>query len=386
LLVNCWDAGSARIISEQGAEALATTSAGIAWAHGYPDGNALPVDRLVSSVRAIARVIRIPLTADIESGYSHDPSEVGELVARLIDVGVVGVNIEDGQAEPAVLAEKIGHVARAGVRTGVGLFVNARTDVYLKRLAPEPARVAETLARAKRYGEAGANGIFVPGLIASAEIREIASACGLPLNVLARPGLPSASDLAALGVRRVSTGSAIPQSLWSQTARLAKAFLTEGRSEPLYEGATAHSEINASFTADNAASVPATALHLATEPRLAGVLEELRAREPIFHRPELGTTRADFEAQTAADFWEVGASGRCYSREFVLATLTDRWSHPHDDPWTAGEFHCRELAEGTYALTYRLQQRERVTRRLTIWRNVRGTWTILFHQGTVVSP
>ena len=122
-----------------------------------------------------------------------------------------------------------------------------------------------------------------------------------------------------------------------------------------------------------------------TEPRLLGVLDELRAREPIFHRPELGTTRADFEAQMDPDFWEVGASGRRYSRAFVLATLADRWSHPHDDPWETSDFHCSELGEETYALSYTLRQRDRVTRRLTLWRKSNGEWKILFHQGTAVA-
>jgi len=124
---------------------------------------------------------------------------------------------------------------------------------------------------------------------------------------------------------------------------------------------------------------------LKTEARLRGVLEELRAREPIFHRPELGTTRADFLSQTADDFWEVGASGRRYSREFVLATLEERRSQPRDDRWETSEFHCRELAAGTFALTYTLRQGERVTRRLTLWRKADGAWKILFHQGTVVA-
>jgi hypothetical protein len=124
---------------------------------------------------------------------------------------------------------------------------------------------------------------------------------------------------------------------------------------------------------------------LKTDPRLHDILEELRRREPIFHRPELGTTRADFEAQTATDFWEVGASGRRYSRAFVLATLDERASHPQDDPWETSEFHCRELSENTYALTYTLRQHARVTRRLTIWRKEEEGWKILFHQGTVVA-
>lgn len=124
---------------------------------------------------------------------------------------------------------------------------------------------------------------------------------------------------------------------------------------------------------------------LETEPRLLGILDELRAREPIAHRPELGTTRAAFAAQLDDDFWEIGASGRRYSREYVLAALEDRWSRPHEDVWEAGEFHCRAVGESTYALTYTLRQGERVTRRLTIWRNVEGVWRALFHQGTVVT-
>jgi hypothetical protein len=124
---------------------------------------------------------------------------------------------------------------------------------------------------------------------------------------------------------------------------------------------------------------------LVTDPGLLDVLAELRAREPLFHRPELGTTRFAFEAQIAEDFWEVGASGCRYSRAFVLATLEERWSRQHDDPWETTEFHCRQVGEGTYALTYTLLQGARVTRRLTIWRKVKGTWKALFHQGTLAA-
>lgn len=124
---------------------------------------------------------------------------------------------------------------------------------------------------------------------------------------------------------------------------------------------------------------------LVTDERLRDVLEELRAREPIFHRPELGTSRAELEAQVADDFWEVGASGNRYSRSFVLATVEARWTVPHEDPWEASEFHCRDLGNDTYALTYTLRQNARLTRRVTLWRKAGGRWTILFHQGTVVS-
>ena len=121
-----------------------------------------------------------------------------------------------------------------------------------------------------------------------------------------------------------------------------------------------------------------------TEPRLAGVEADLRSPEPIFHRPELGTTRADFEAQTAEDLWEVGASGRRYSREHVIGTLLARGPVPGEERWETSDFDCRELAPDTYALTYTLRQEERLTRRLTLWRRTGDGWRILYHQGTVV--
>jgi hypothetical protein len=115
------------------------------------------------------------------------------------------------------------------------------------------------------------------------------------------------------------------------------------------------------------------------------VLEELRAREPIFHRPEHTPTRADAEAMMAEDFWEIGASGRCYSREFVLDALEARYAEPVDDPWEARDFGCRCLAADLYLLTYTLLQGERVSRRATIWQRSGARWRVVFHQGTLVA-
>ena len=123
---------------------------------------------------------------------------------------------------------------------------------------------------------------------------------------------------------------------------------------------------------------------LVTDPALQGVLDELSNREPIFHRPELGTSRADFENMTAADFWEVGASGRRYSRDFVLAELERRYSGEYKDEWKTKDFHCRRLAEHVYLLTYTLFQGQCKTRRATIWQHTNSGWKIVFHQGTVV--
>jgi len=129
---------------------------------------------------------------------------------------------------------------------------------------------------------------------------------------------------------------------------------------------------------------------VAAEPDLDAVLAELRAREPIFHHPELGTSRADFEAQTATDFWETGASGQRYSREDVWATLERRYAdagYAAADEWSADDFAVRAIAPGTYLLTYTLHQGARLTRRLTVWQRVppSGTWRILYHQGTIVA-
>ena len=124
---------------------------------------------------------------------------------------------------------------------------------------------------------------------------------------------------------------------------------------------------------------------LHTDPALLPVLDELRRREPIFHRPEFGSTRADHLAMTAEDFWEVGASGNRYSRDYVLDVLEERQRNPQPDPWETSEFHCRQLAEAVYLLTYTLRQGERVTRRATIWRRDPDGWKIVFHQGTLVA-
>lgn len=247
LLPNAWDAGSARLMESLGAKAVATTSAGVAWTHGYPDGNALPVRLLVATVATIARAIRVPLTVDVEAGYSDDPAAVEETVAKMVEAGAVGINIEDGASTPDLLCLKIERAKRAGQHFGVDLFVNARTDVYLRGLAPEGKRVAETLSRAKLYRNAGASGLFVPGLREAEEIRAVASGAGLPLNVMAWPGLPAASELAQMGVRRLSAGSGIAQALWGKAAALAGDFLKIGRSEPLGEGAMAYGDINALF-------------------------------------------------------------------------------------------------------------------------------------------
>ena len=246
-LPNAWDAGSARLIESLGAKAIATTSAGVAWAHGYPDGDALPLKMLVATVDEISKTVGVPVSADIEGGYSIDPEDVAQVVAAVMEAGAVGINLEDGGGSPELLGTKIVHARRAAGRLGVDLFINARTDVYLRGLASGEAAVEETVRRARIYADSGADGIFVPGVADPGEIEALAKAIDRPLNVLARPGLPDAAALQALGVRRLSAGSGICQSLYGHTKRLAEGFLNDGASGPMSEGAMAYPEINAVF-------------------------------------------------------------------------------------------------------------------------------------------
>jgi 2-methylisocitrate lyase-like PEP mutase family enzyme len=249
ILPNAWDAGSARLMQSLGAPAIATTSAGVAWAHGWPDGDKLPLDLQLATLRNILRVVQLPVTVDFEGGFSDNPAAVARSAGRVMDGGAVGINIEDGQGAPELLARKIEAIRKAAAAAGVDLYINARADVYLMGLAPEGQRVAETLRRAKLYRDAGASGLFVPGLAKADEIRAVTSGIDLPVNLLAWPNLASAAELAALGVRRLSAGSGICGNAWGRARDLARAFLAEGRSDPLREGAMSHGEVNKLFGA-----------------------------------------------------------------------------------------------------------------------------------------
>src|SRR5258705_5272969 len=161
VLPNAWDAGSAKVIEDAGAKAIATSSAGVAWALGYPDGNVLPPRMLADLAARITDVIRVPLSVDFEGGYTKNPAKVAENLKPIIDAGAVGINIEDGEGTPELLAKKIEQARKAAESAKVNVFINARTDVYLAEIGSPERRVGETIARAARYRDAGADGIFV---------------------------------------------------------------------------------------------------------------------------------------------------------------------------------------------------------------------------------
>jgi 2-methylisocitrate lyase-like PEP mutase family enzyme len=244
ILPNAWDAMSAKLIEAAGAEAVATSSAAVAWSHGYADGHHLPFAHLCDTVRAIVRVVRVPVTVDSEGGYAPAPAAVAENIRRLIDLGAAGVNLEDGREEHDLHLAKVTAVRTAAEKAGVNLFVNARTDVYLKALVPAGERLAEALRRITRLRDAGASGAFVPGAPA-ADIPALVKEQPLPLNVMGWTGVPKAADLQAMGVRRLSAATNIARAAWAAANAAAKAFLDGGDSEAL----TARGEPGADYNA-----------------------------------------------------------------------------------------------------------------------------------------
>jgi len=255
VLPNAWDAASARVIERAGAKAIATSSAAMAWSLGQADGERLPLDDLLTAVRRIVEAVSVPVSVDIERGYGVDAEDTGELVGALMQLGVVGINIEDGTdpstgrlAHPRILIERIGCIRAVAQHRGVALFVNARIDTYVTGELAGEARFKETLARALAYVEAGAHGIFVPGLADADEIVRLAAALPVPLNVyVGYPGAPNVPTLRALGVRRISTGCGTMQAVLAQLARMAEQALVSGRFDIMGEHMLSVGEANGLF-------------------------------------------------------------------------------------------------------------------------------------------
>lgn len=246
VLPNAWDAASAALFAREGASAIATSSASLAWSLGYADGGALPRAELLAAIARIHRVIAVPLTVDLEDGYSDVPEAVGALVAQVAALGVVGINLEDGGKAPELLAAKIAAVRRALGDTP--LFINARTDVYLRGLATGDAARAMVLERATQYAAAGASGLFVPGMASTEDTQHIARQTGLPLNLMLLPGMPAIDALLAAGARRFTAGPATFQTAYGQARRLAHALLRGHDTSGLFEGSVAYAEMNGLFT------------------------------------------------------------------------------------------------------------------------------------------
>ena len=237
VLPNAWDAASARVVESAGASAVATSSAALANALGYTDGEALPREELVAATRRIARVVEAPLTVDVEAGYAREPGDVVALVDEVLDAGAVGINLEDGLDPPELLAEKVRAIRVRAVQAGRDVFVNARCDVFLRGLEDGGAALEETCRRGGLYRAAGADGIFVPGLADLAALATIAERCPLPLNAMVRTAdFPQVRALATAGVARVSLGGALFHACLSLARRVAGEVLSAGTYDALFAG------------------------------------------------------------------------------------------------------------------------------------------------------
>ena len=244
ILPNAWDAASARIFEKAGFPAIGTTSGGIAFSLGYPDGQQMPWTEHLEVLRRIVHSVRVPVTADIEAGY-------GDLAAVVRDVaaaGIVGVNLEDAQG--GVLLDLAAQTRSIREAKQASLFVNARTEVFLLAVGPEDQRLDLAIHRVKAFVDAGADCVFVPGLQDRGKIAELVRAAGAPVNILAGAGVPSIPELQQLGVKRVSVGSGPMRSAMGHTRRLAEALRTAGTYECIVDGAVSYVDANGMFRRD----------------------------------------------------------------------------------------------------------------------------------------
>jgi 2-methylisocitrate lyase-like PEP mutase family enzyme len=250
VFVNVWDCAGARILEAGGAPAIATTSAGIAFSKGYPDGQKIPRELMLAEVTRIAASVSVPVTADLESGYGSNPEALERLAVDALEAGAVGLNLEDhvGVRESPLVdltlqLEKLKALREASARGGVALVINARTDAFLRGLGSPSEMFDETVRRGRAYREVGADCVFVPGVTDAAVIGRLVREIGAPINVLAGAGSPPLPELARLGVARVSLGSGPARAALTLLSRIAGELERDGTYAAL-QGILPHGRLN----------------------------------------------------------------------------------------------------------------------------------------------
>jgi 2-methylisocitrate lyase-like PEP mutase family enzyme len=250
ILPNAWDVVSARIIEEAGFPAIATTSAGVAFSLGYPDGQHISRDEMIARVGRIVRAVKVPVTADVEAGYGATPEDAARTSRALLHAGAVGMNLEDASGDPdhplleiSQAVKKIKAARLAAAKRCVPLVVNARTDVYLLPGGDPEEKYSEALRRLTAYRDAGADCVFAPGLKDADTIGRLVKDVQCPLNILAVPGTPPISELERLGVARVSLGSGPMRATLELLRKIAEELKTAGTYSAL-DSAVPHAEVN----------------------------------------------------------------------------------------------------------------------------------------------
>jgi len=250
-LPNAWDAVSARILEEAGHPAIATSSAAVAFSLGYPDGQRISRDEMLEVVGRIARAVRVPVTADMESGYGTTVKDMMETAKAVVAAGAIGMNLEDvtGDDESSLVEislqqEKIRAIREASSSLGVPLVLNARTDVYLMPIGDASTRFERTVERLRAYRQAGADCVFAPGVSDRDTIAKLVKAIAAPLNILASANCPPLAELEKMGVARVSAGSAVMRATLGLVRRIAKDWMERGTYDSLFDGAVPFAELN----------------------------------------------------------------------------------------------------------------------------------------------
>jgi 2-methylisocitrate lyase-like PEP mutase family enzyme len=255
LLANAWDVVTARIFERAGYSAVATTSAGVAWAAGYPDGECIPRGEMLAVVARIAHAVSLPVTADLEAGYADTPRDVAETVRLAIAAGAVGMNLEDGMAnaphsgtDPLFsirdAVERVAAARAAADAAGVAFVINARTDIFLKQVGDAAERLSKTIERANAYRAAGADCLFVPGVSDGETIGALAHAINGPLNILAGPTTPAVAALGRLGVARISVGTGPILAVLSAADRISRELLVSGEFASTIRSTLSYPDVN----------------------------------------------------------------------------------------------------------------------------------------------
>jgi 2-methylisocitrate lyase-like PEP mutase family enzyme len=250
VLPNAWDVASARIVEEMGFPAIATSSAGVAAALGYPDGQRISGKEMLDVVARIARAVRVPVTADLEAGYGTTAEAAAELATELITAGAVGLNFEDvtgddesSHVELGLQVAKIQAIRQTGASLGVPVVINARTDIFLMPIGEPATRLERSIERLRAYGKAGADCLFAPGVADREIIGKLVQSLDAPLNILVSPGCPPIPELARIGVKRASLGSAMMRATLGLMRRIGKELQTTGTYSGLFEGSVPFPEL-----------------------------------------------------------------------------------------------------------------------------------------------
>jgi 2-methylisocitrate lyase-like PEP mutase family enzyme len=231
ILANAWNVKSSKLIEEAGYQAIGTSSGAIAESLGYPDGEKIPFNELLYIVQRIKASTTIPVSVDMERGYTDDLNVLNDNIQKLLDIGVSGINIEDAQGKDIYL-RKLSSIKNYLVKTNQQLFINARTDVFLQKL---DAPLETTIKRAKLYQDAGADGLFVTAMQDTETIKTITSATTLPVNVVAVPKIASLDALQEAGIKRISMAVFLYKAAYKQAADALQKIKSENSFNTLYQ-------------------------------------------------------------------------------------------------------------------------------------------------------